>query len=353
MPRPHPPHLHRQITRHGKTLWYVRFGKGPRTRIQGAYGSAEFNEAYEAAIAGKPKPVGGEAAAWSLRWLVKRYMESSAWAKLSGATRKQRGCIFLGVLKTAADLPYADITRKHIADGRERRKATPYQARHFVDTMRGLFLWAVEAEHLAEDPTLGVKAPTPKTDGHHTWTPEECAAFEEKHAVGTRERLAYDVLLYTGLRRGDAARLGRQHVRNSVITIKTEKTGEVVVIPILPPLAASLEATKSEAATFITGGSGKPFSKEGFGNWFGEVCNLVGVPGTAHGLRKAGATRAAENGATESELEAIFGWRGGRMASKYTRQANRMKLAKQAAMKLLPDQEPAPGNTTSRSEAAP
>lgn len=335
MPRPRQPHLHKETTRHGKILWYVRFGKGPRTRIEGAYGSAEFNEAYDAAIAGRPRPVAGKAAAGSLRWLVKRYMESSDWARLASATRKQRGCIFLGVLKTVADAPYADITRRHIIAGRERRRATPYQARHFVDTMRGLFRWAVEAEHLTDDPTLGVKSPSPKTEGHHTWTPEECAAFEEKHAVGTRERLAYDVLLYTGLRRGDAARLGRQHVRNGVITIKTEKTGEVVVIPILPPLAASLEATKSEAATFITGGSGKPFSKEGFGNWFGGVCDDAGVPGTAHGLRKAGATRAAENGATESELEAIFGWRGGRMASKYTRQANRMKLAKQAAMKLL------------------
>jgi len=345
--------LHKETTRHGKAVWYVRVGQGLRTRIEGSYGSAEFNEAYDAAIAGKPKPTAGKAAAGSLRWLVKRYMESSEWAKLSGANRKQRGCIFLGALKTAADVPYADISRKHIIDGRERRKATPYQARHFVDTMRGLFRWAVEAEHLTYDPTLGVKSPNPKTEGHHTWTPEECAAFEEKYAVGTRERLAYDVLLYTGLRRGDASRLGRQHVRNGVITIKTEKTGEVVVVPILPPLAASLEAAKSEAATFITGGSGKPFSKESFGNWFGEVCNLAGVPGTAHGLRKAGATRAAENGATEAELEAIFGWRGGRMASKYTRQANRMKLAKQAAGKLLTQQEQAPGDAAPRSAVLP
>jgi len=340
MPRPRKPHLHRQVTRHGATVWYVRIGKGPRTRITGAYGSAEFNEAYDAAIAGTPKPEAGKAGTGSLRWLLDRYKESSAWAKLSVATRNQRSNIFKGVLEKAGDTPYADITRKHIIDGRERRKATPSQARHFVVAMRGLFLWAIEAEKCTVDPTEGVKSPRPKTNGHHTWTPDECDTFEEKYAVGTRERLAYDIFLYTGLRRGDAAKLGRQHVRSGIITLRTQKNGEVVIVPILPPLAKSIEAAPTGEMTYLVGPSGKPYSKEGLGNWFGEVCDLAGVPGTAHGLRKAGATRAAENGATESELEAIFGWRGGKMASLYTRQANRRKLATQAATKLLTEQEP-------------
>jgi integrase len=341
MPRPRKPHLHKQFTRHGATVWYVRIGKGPRTRILGAYGSAEFNEAYDAAIAGKPKPVAGRAASGSLRWLVKRYMESASWGKLSAATRKQRGNIFVAVLAKAGDEPFSKVTRKHIIDGRERRKATPNQARHFVVTMRGLFLWAIEQGHCTMDPTEGVKSPRPKTDGHHTWTPAECDRFEAKYPVGTHERLAYDVLLYTGLRRGDAAKLGRQHVRNGVITIRTEKTGEMVTVPVLPPLARSIEATPTGEMTFIISAyNGKAFTKESFGNWFRGVCDEAGVQGSAHGLRKAGATRAAENGATESELEAIFGWRGGKMAALYTRQANRTKLSTQAASKLLGEQEP-------------
>ncbi|MGO4263996.1 hypothetical protein, partial [Lysobacter sp. TAB13] len=102
-----------------------------------------------------------------------------------------------------------------------------------------------------------------------------------------------------------------------------------------------------------TNALGKPFAKGSFGNWFREKCDEAGVPGAAHGLRKAGATRAAENGATESELEAIFGWRGGRMAAKYTRQANRTKLAKQAAAKLLGEQERLPGDAALPSEETP
>lgn len=343
MPRPRPPHLHTEVTRHGKRVWYVRIGKGPRTRISEPYGTPEFQAAYQAAIAGEvPPSAKGRAKAGSLRWLVERYRDSSAWSALSTATRKQRDNIFRGVLESAGDAPYTDIDRKAIVAGRERRKATPAMARHFVETMRGLFRWAVDAEIVSEDPTRDVKVVKQQTDGHRTWTDEEVARFEAKWPLGTRERLAFDILLYTGLRRGDAAILGRQHVRDGVITIRTEKgQGAVtVVLPILPPLAESIAATKTGDLTFIAGADGNGLTKESFGNWFRDACVAAGVPGRAHGLRKTGATRAANAGASESQLEAIFGWRGGGMASLYTRKADRQRLAKDAAKLLMPEQKP-------------
>lgn len=341
MPHRRPPHLHKEITRHGKAVWYVRIGKGPRVRIDEPYGSRAFTEAYDAAIAGKAKRP-GKAAEGTLRWLLERYRKSGAWTGLSLATQHQRSNIFRGVLETAGDAAFTDITRKAIIDGRERRESTPSQARHFVVAMRGLFRWAVAAEHCTKDPTEGVASPRPKTEGHHTWTLEECEAYEKKWPVGTRERLAYDVLLYTGLRRGDAAVLGRQHVKRGIVTIRTEKTGELVIIPLLSPLVKSIEASPTGDLTYITTAKGKPYTKDSFGNWFRRQCEEAGVPGSAHGLRKAGATRAADNGATEAELEALFGWRGGRMASVYTRKANRGRLALKAAIKLLPDPEMPP-----------
>lgn len=141
--------------------------------------------------------------------------------------------------------------------------------------------------------------------GHHVWTDEECAAFERRWARGTRERLAFDLLLYTGLRRGDAVRLGRPHVRSGIATIRTEKIGEMVTIPVLPPLLESIDAGPVGELTFICGVAGRPMTKESFGNFFREACSKAGVPGSAHGLRKAGATRAANNGATEAQL-ALF-----------------------------------------------
>jgi integrase len=83
--------------------------------------------------------------------------------------------------------------------------------------------------------------------------------------------------------------------------------------------------------TFICGENGRPLTKESFGNWFRNVCREAGIKKSAHGLRKAAATRDAHRGFTESELDAKYGWRGGQMASKYTRAMNRERLSVQAA----------------------
>jgi integrase len=334
MPRPRPPHLQRERTRHGVIFWYVRIGKGPRIRLRAAYGTPEFNAEYQAAVNGETAERPPHADERSLAWLWAQYRRSAEWLALSPATKRQRENIMLSVLKSAGGAPFRDISRKTIVDGRGRRAATPSMARHFVNTMRGIFRWAVDAELVDADPTRDVKAPSPKTDGHHTWSAEEMARFEARWPLGTRERLAYDILLYTGLRRGDAAIVGKQHVKDGVIAIRTAKTGEGASILIMPQLARSIAAGPVGDLAFVVGDSGRPMTKESFGNWFGDVCRATGVPGRAHGLRKALATRLANAGATTAELEALFAWRGGGMAALYTRKADRVKLALSGLAKL-------------------
>src|SRR6185437_6229297 len=119
-------------------------------------------------------------------------------------------------------------------------------------------------------------------------------------------------------------------------TIKTEKSRFTVevALPILPVLQATLDAGPCGDLTFIAGANGRPLTKESFGNKFKEACRLAGVPGSAHGVRKIAATRAANSGATVAQLEAIFGWQGGTMASLYTRSADRRRLSIEAAHKL-------------------
>jgi integrase len=75
-------------------------------------------------------------------------------------------------------------------------------------------------------------------------------------------------------------------------------------------------------------------AKEVIGNLFRNACREAGIGKSAHGLRKSAATRAINYGATVAQLEAIFGWEGGRMASHYTRTADRQALAKVAMNKL-------------------
>jgi integrase len=337
MPRQRPPHLHRELTRHGKAVWYVRVSKGlPRIRIRAEYGTEDFKAEYAAAVAGTPLPKPGRASRGTLEWLWMLYRQSGAWLGLSRATRRQRENIMLHVLKSAGAEPLSEITRKVILAGRDRRAATPSQAKNFISTMRGLFIWAVDGDLMRSDPTQGIRRlkRTKPATGFPVWTDEEITAFERRWPRGTRERVIFDVFLYTGLRRGDAARLGKQHIRDGCISIDTEKTGMRVTIPIMPELVATLEAGPLGTLAIIASPSGNPLEKESLGNLFREACRTAGVNKSAHGLRKAAATNAANRGATVSELEAIFGWAGGQMASLYTRSANRTALAMGAANKL-------------------
>lgn len=341
MPRPRPPYLHRQVTRHGKTVWYVRIGKGRRIRVRAEFGTPEFDAACRAAINGPDQqlPNDSKFPAKTLGWLVEYYRRSEAWAELSAATRRQREGFLRTVTESAGKHTLKLLDQQAIKNGIRRRKS-PNAKRHFLQTMRGLFQWAREEGYVEQDYTAGIRVERPATEGHHVWTDDECVAFETRWPRGTRERLAFDLLLYTGLRRGDAVRLGRPHIRNGIATIRTEKTGQRVTIPILPPLQESVAAGPAGELTLIATKEGRPMTKESFGNWFSEACRKANVPGSAHGLRKAGATRAAENGATEAQLEAMFGWsRGSSEARVYTQKADRARLAKQGAVKLLTERD--------------
>ncbi len=332
MPRPRPPHLVRETTRHGTVVWYVRVGQGARTRMREAYGSPGFWRDYRLAVEGKPLAPAAGPKPGTLSWLIAKYVASAEWSELKPATRKQRHGFYRAMEKTAGDELLSAIDRRAILAGRDRRRDTPYAANNFLKSLRGLFRWALDADHVKVDPTTGIKLLAGNNDdGFHAWTEEELERFEAKWPIGTRQRLAFDLLLFTGLRRGDVVRLGRPHVRNGEFTIRTEKTGMVVIAPILPPLAASIAAAATGELTFLATERGLPFGKESFGNWFGKACREAKCPGSAHGLRKAGARRAVEEGATESQLNALFGWAdGSRESATYTRTANRAKLAREA-----------------------
>jgi integrase len=336
MPRPRPPRLQREISRHGRAAWYVRRGHGSRIRIRAEFGTPEFEAEYRAALDGAPiEAANKKARVGTLEWLWERYRETSAWTALSLATRKQRENIMRPVLAQSGTVSATAVNRTHISKGSDRRRETPAQARHFINTMRGLFRWAADAGHVKADPTAGVKYPPKrKSAGFPAWTEDDVARYEAEWPKGTKERVWLGVLLYTGLRRSDAVRLGRQHVRDGVATLRTKKNGITVTIPIRPVLDDILRAGPCGDLAFICGERGQPLTKESFGNLFRDACNAAGVTKSAHGVRKIGAIRHAHSGPTVAELDAIFGWQGGGMASLYIREADRARLAKAAMSKL-------------------
>jgi integrase len=349
MPRPRPPHLQREVTRHGKVVWVVRVHKGPRTRIRAALGTPEFDPEYQAALSGTPLTGRASPSKASLQWLWDSYRETGAWTSLALATRKQRENIMLHVLKSSGDKPYAAIGPQNIQDGLDKRSQTPAAARNFFDTMKGLFRWAKKRKHVKKDPTADsdIEAPKKKKgNGFPAWTRDDVETYRRRWPLGTRQRVWLDVLLYTGPRRGDAVTIGRPHVKQTVnpdgtisrvATFKTEKSGELVTVtmPILDALWQTLEAGPTGDLTWICGARGRPMVKEAFGNEFSQAARQAGIKKSAHGVRKIAATIAAENGATEKELDALFGWvDGGKTSGIYTREASRAKLAMQAGHKL-------------------
>lgn len=144
------------------------------------------------------------------------------------------------------------------------------------------------------------------------------------------------LLLYTGQRRSDVVRMGRQHVRNGIMSIVQQKTGQDVHIPLHHDLAAILDALPLDNLSFLVTAQGKPFSPPGFTNWFHDMVREAGLPDklSPHGLRKATCRRLVEAGCTPHEIMAISGHRSLAEVTRYTVAAGRKDLAMRAIASL-------------------
>jgi integrase len=337
MPRKLPLHVHKQKTRHDKWVFYFRIGKGKRIRLP-APNDPTFKDAYMAALTGgAPLPV-PKVYEGTLQWLWDRYTtESAKWAGYSAATQKQQRLIMAKVLKTNAKAALVGFTQDVIQEGVDKRHETPAAAGNFLKTMKGMFGWGKKMRLVAADPTIGVEAPSYKTEGFPAWTVEDVVAFRSRHAVGTPERLAMELMLLAGLRRSDVVLVGRQHINGRVLSIDTAKTGARITVELSDDLLELIKQTPRRGLHLVSNAHGKPFVKESFGNWFRERCTEAGVTKSAHGLRKLSATLAAEGGAATHQLLAQYGWTNIATAEIYTRGVDRKRLGIEAS-RIVADQ---------------
>jgi integrase len=242
-----------------------------------------------------------------------------------------------------ADCPAGKFQQQHVRVLRDRKKNYPEAANIRLKALRGLFNWATEngVAGIKNNPTRDIARLKVRDEGYHAWTEQERAKFETRHPLGTKPRLAFALLFHTGQRRSDVVRFGRQHVHAGKLRFTQQKNRRrkpiTLELPILPELQRVIDASQIGDLTFLVTDHGSPFTEAGFGNWFREKCNEAGLTNcTAHGLRKAAATVAAENGATAHELMAIFGWLSLKEAERYTRGAERKKLAERGMGLLVP-----------------
>jgi integrase len=344
-------------------LYFRRKGQ-PKIRMRELPGSpefdAEYRRAFDGSVAAVAAPICGPAAPGSLAWLCQAFYVSAAFLALDEGTRRVRRRIFESICIRAGTFRYSTMRPEYVAKLRDEKAATPGAANHRIAALRALFKWATSPEyrHATYNPAKEVGYLKPiNPDGHRIWTADEVAQYEKRHPIGTKARLALDLFLYTGARISDVARLGPQMERWFNETgpdgqtfrvqklVWTEfkgrkKKAKLHELPVLPPLRASIDATRTGHLVYLATIYGKPYSVKGLGIWFVRQCRRAGLDAglTAHGIRKHDAVRAVEEGATEHQVMALFGWTSTKQVELYTRKANRSKLEMNAAPLLLKGQ---------------
>jgi integrase len=326
-------YVHEYRDRHGKLRRYFRRPGFKRVALPGIPGSDEFMTAYQLALAGQQPRIevgAGRTKPGTVNAAIVGYYNSLAFRSLAPGTQKMRRAILEQFRAAHGEKRFALLPHEFIV--RTLGKRSPFAARNWLKTLRGLLQFAVSEGFRADDPSQGVKLPRVKSDGIHTWTEAEVGQYENRHPLGTKARLAFALLLYTAQRRGDVVGMGRQHIRNSAITVRQQKTGAALEIPIHTELQRALEAPPSEHLTFLVTELGKPFTAAGFGNWFRDRCIEAGLPKecSAHGLRKAACRRLAEAGCTAHQIAAISGHASLREVERYTKAVDQARLARQA-----------------------
>lgn len=332
----------RDVDRHGNARFYFRAPGKPKVRLQGEPGSEEFALAYFAARAGgappKLKRVGERRGTFA--YIVRHYLTSRDFKALDRKlTQRPRERLLETIVAKIGDLP-AVIDPMTIRQGIRDRSYS--QGKEFLAALRAVYRLACDDGLVATDPTLGLRRKPHVTDGHRTWTAEDCAAYEAKWPLGTQARTAYAIGLYTAQRISDAVKIGRPHERDGRLRFtqaKNERRRPVLVdIPIVPPLREALDAWQGKGLTYLETAYGSPFATgKGLQNKFREWCRDAGVhPDCSfHGLRKAAATRLAEAGCTPHQIMSVLGHSTHQQAATYTAKAARAALANDAMASIF------------------
>jgi len=218
----------------------------------------------------------------------------------------------------------ADLAPRHIRQ--DIGDLTPHAANNRLKIWRALMKHAVGLGQIETNPARDVERHRTQGDGFHCWTDEEIDQYRAHHPSGTKARLAFEIALWTGARRGDLVRLGRQNITRGSLSYVSEKTGIEVCIPVLPE--AQTEIDRVPRMLFLVGDDGQQQSYKGFGGWFRRRCREAGLPSrcSVHGLRKARARRMAEAGATTHAIAAWGGWKTLAEVAHYTEAVDRRKL---------------------------
>ncbi len=351
------PYIEKNKSRHGAVRYYLRIEGKRLCRLPDNIDSEEFSSAYwKAREEAKPllekaveaKPLSSIVRPNSFRWLCMEYMRSNAFTSLDETTRTRRRKIMEGIWeerlsdtddRLVADIPLPRVTVAHIEALRDRKRDAPFAADERLKVLRQVFDTKKDGKAIVPNIARLVQPFNAHSDGHATATPEDIEKFIAHHGTSSKAVLYVAIQMYTGLRVSDLAVLGPQHRRKDAFKLRLFKnrnrTPVDIDIAIHPILEAVLAGHKVENLTYLVTEFGKPFSVKGLGNRISDWWRQAGMGHlTSHSVRKGLATDVAHNEATDSMLEAMFGWKDGKTSKIYTRNAERARLARQTVERI-------------------
>lgn len=339
------PFLSTYKDRHGKTRWRFRRGKVERS-IPGAPGDAGFEEAYAAALNGRPSakisahPRQALPRTLKAAWRLATSASNLDWKKLGPSSRALYIARAERLLAMEAkpgavwgDAPVADLKRRHVKALLGSMSDTPHAAYDALVVLRKMILVALDEEWIEVDPTHRIKY-RPETKGHRAWTDAERAAYETRWPLGTLARTAYACVLYGGPRRSDVARFRWADFEGEQFPHVQQKTGKRLMLPVLPALREALDAAPRLGDHILTTPWGTPRALGTLTNDFASWTKAAGLTGcTMHGLRKTLGKILAEEGATTRELMEVLGHDSIQHAELYSREADQARMARSGLSK--------------------
>jgi integrase len=282
--------------------------------------------------------------------LIEEYKKSSDFKTLDESTKRVRNRLCDRLCRNKGDKPFRLIDRNEILELRDKYSDKPEAANAFIKVLRQVFAYATDRNYIEarDNPTLNVKLlPSKNPNGFHAWTPEEIEKYENRHAIGTKARLALAIMMYGGCARSSDLRLiGKQHLTKDRSRLKytqykgRNKNPSHIDLPLIEELRIILDASPLGDLTFLVNEWGNPFSEKGIGNWFKKRCVEAGLPHcSAHGVRKAAAARLAELGCTDLQIMAIGGWTTLKEVQRYTKGARQKVMADKGMARVEADIE--------------
>ncbi|WP_223429121.1 tyrosine-type recombinase/integrase [Tateyamaria pelophila] len=186
-------------------------------------------------------------------------------------------------------LPLDEISKSMVVRRHQQLAAHPSTANHALRYFRSIYNHARRTHDLSECPTLAIEWFEEKPDGRvvedlREWRTAVDALQNPIHKV------FYELLLFTGLRKGEALTLEWSNIHEDRIHLPMTKNGRSFDLPILPAHHEILAPLKSLSRTWVFPSPKSPS---------GHITGTRKLPWSPHAHRRTFATVAMEAGVLE------------------------------------------------------